>query len=62
MYFHVSWCILCTPVSQVMMLVCGVLFLGVGEYLKSKDPNIQVVLADPQVSRAMYEVYELNLL
>ena len=32
----------------VYLLVC--LFVGAGMYLKTKNPDIQVVLADPQVS------------
>ena len=40
-----------TSYMYAVTLLCG--FAGVGAYLKSKNPDIKVVLADPQVHMSL---------
>lgn len=39
------------------MYVCNFVGLGVGTFLKSKNPNVKVVLADPQVNWKKLHAY-----
>ena len=45
------------------LYVCPTLFTmsGVGEFLKSKNPDIQVVLADPQVHCTCIYMYNVHV-